>query len=61
MICDPRVNGVVLRHSEHFKNGIATLSFKIPKTAKGKTLEVHLKMRVGNDVGTTRVTTFRIS
>jgi hypothetical protein len=61
MICDPRVNGVVLRHSEHFKNGIATLSFKIPKTAKGKTLEVHLKMRVGNDVGTTRVTAFHIS
>lgn len=48
MICDPSVAGKVLPHTEQFKNGVASLTFVIPKAAKGKTLRVKVKIVVGN-------------
>jgi hypothetical protein len=42
MIANPAVGGTVLRHSESFRNGIARLSFLIPKSARGKQLTVNL-------------------
>jgi hypothetical protein len=60
MICDPQINGVVLKHGEQFKDGIASLSFKIPKTAHGKLLKVHLTMNVDGAL-TSRTATFHIA
>lgn len=59
MICDPAVNGHVIRHAETFKNGIATLRFTIPKSAKHKLLKVRLTIKLGGQAAT-RVSSFRI-
>jgi hypothetical protein len=59
MICDPKVAGKVLRHAESFQQGIAKLSFVIPKTAKGKALKVKVTIKSGTS-STTKVTTFRV-
>lgn len=45
MVCNPSVGGKVLPHTESFKNGVARLSFVIPKTAKGKTLKVKVTIK----------------
>jgi hypothetical protein len=42
MVCDPSLAGKVITHQESFRNGLARLSFLVPKTAKGKTLKVKL-------------------
>jgi hypothetical protein len=40
MVCDPSVAAKVIPHAESFKNGVARLSFLVPKTARGKQLKV---------------------
>jgi len=52
MICDPSVGGKVIKHAEQFKNGVATLTFVVPKTAKGKTLKVKVKIVNGTQSAT---------
>jgi probable HAF family extracellular repeat protein len=59
MACDPTVAGRVIRHREQFADGLATLRFTVPKTAKGKLLKVRLTIRLGAE-SATRVTSFRI-
>jgi Fibronectin type III domain len=59
MICNPSVKGKVIPHREQFKNGTATLRVKIPKTAKGKLLKVHLTIKYKGQT-TSRTSTFRI-
>jgi hypothetical protein len=59
MICDPSIKAKVLGHAERFKNGIARLTFTIPKNAKGKLLKVRLTIKVGTR-STTRIATYRI-
>lgn len=60
MICDPSVAGKVIPHSEQFKNGSASLSFVVPKSANGKLLKVKLTIKVGTK-STTRVAQFRVT
>jgi len=60
MICDPSVNGKVIPHSEHFANGKATLSFVIPKSAKGKTLRVKVTIK-NSAASATRIANYRVS
>lgn len=45
MICDPSVAAKVIPHTESFKNGVARLSFVVPKTAKGKQLKVKVTIK----------------
>ena len=59
MVCDPSVAGKVLPHTEQFKNGVASLTFVIPKTAKGKTLKVKVRIVVGKQ-SALKVTTLPI-
>jgi probable HAF family extracellular repeat protein len=59
MICDPSVNGKVIKHAEQFRNGVATLRFTIPKTAQGKQLKVRLTIKLGSQ-SATRISMFRI-
>jgi hypothetical protein len=59
MICDPSVSGKVIQHAEKFANGVARLSFTIPKTAKGKLLKVKVTIKAGNQAST-RITTFKV-
>jgi hypothetical protein len=47
MVCDPSVAGKVITHSESFRAGKASLSFLVPKTAKGKQLKVKLTIKAG--------------
>jgi len=44
MICDPSVAGKMIRHTESFKAGKARLLFVVPTTAKGKLLQVKLRI-----------------
>ena len=60
MICDPSVNGRVIKHAESFSGGTAKLSFTVPTTARGKLLKVKVTIKVANQ-STTRVATFHIS
>jgi len=60
MICDPSVAGKVIPHAERFAAGVARLSFVIPKWAKGKTLKVHVTIKVGTS-SATRVATVHVS
>ena len=48
MSCDPSVSGRRIAHAESFKNGIARLSFVVPKTAKGKVLKVTLTIKASS-------------
>jgi probable HAF family extracellular repeat protein len=59
MVCDPSVNGKVLRHAEQFRNGVASLRFTVPKTAQGKQLKVRLTIKLGSQ-STTRISTFLV-
>jgi hypothetical protein len=60
MTCRLTVAGKAITHADQFKNGIARLSFVIPKTAKGKQLKVELTI-VSDDGGSaTRTATFRV-
>jgi hypothetical protein len=59
MICDPSVQGKVIRHAESFRGGTARLTFTVPKSAKGKLLKVKVTIRAG-DKSTTRIATFRV-
>ena len=59
MICDPSVAGKVIKHVEQFKNGVATLTFVVPKTAKGKMLKVKVKIVSGTQ-SATKITTVPI-
>ncbi len=45
MVCDPSVGGKLVRHVESFRNGLARLSFVVPKAAKGKQLRVKLTIK----------------
>lgn len=45
MICDPSVGKKVIPHAESFKNGVARLSFVVPKAAKGKLLKVRVTIK----------------
>lgn len=45
MDCRPTVGGRMLAHAESFKNGVARLSFVIPKTSKGKILKVKVTIK----------------
>lgn len=60
MICDPSVQGKVIRHAESFSGGTARLSFTIPKNAKGKVLTVKVTIKVGGQ-STTRIASFRVT
>jgi hypothetical protein len=59
MICDPSVQGKVIKHAESFKGGTARLSFTIPKSAKGKLLKVKVTIKVGGQ-STTRIASFPV-
>jgi hypothetical protein len=59
MIGNPKVNGVIVKHVEHFGNGLATITLKVPKAAKGKQLKVALTIRVA-DQSASKLATFRI-
>ena len=52
MICDPSVQGKVIKHFEQFKNGTATMRFTIPKAYKGKLMKVHLTIASGGQSAT---------
>jgi hypothetical protein len=60
LICDPSVAGNVIRHSEQFRNGKATLSFVVPTSANGKLLKVKVTIKVGT-MSTTKIANFRVS
>ena len=45
MICDPSVAAKVIPHTESFKNGVARMSFVVPKTAKGKQLKIKVTIK----------------
>jgi hypothetical protein len=59
MMCDPSINGRVIKHAERFNAGLARLAFTIPKGARGKLLKVKLTIKLGAQ-STTRITTFRV-
>ena len=59
MICDPSIQGKVIRHAEQFTNGVARLAFTIPKNAKGKLLTVRLTIKLGGQ-SATKIATFRV-
>jgi hypothetical protein len=59
MTGNPKVNGVIVKHVEHFGNGRATITLKVPKAAKGKQLKVALTIRVA-DQSASELATFRI-
>ena len=59
MICDPSVHGKVIRHAESFVDGVARLSFLVPKTAKGKALKVKLAIVLGDQTAY-KSATFRV-
>ena len=49
----------LIRHLEQFKQGIATLRFTIPKTARANLLRVRVTIRLGSQ-STTRISTFPV-
>lgn len=60
MISNPSVGGkVIYPHWESFKNGLASVLFTIPKTAKGSTLSVPVTIKLGTEL-TRQVETFRV-
>lgn len=48
MICNPSVSGRSIPHTESFTNGVARLSFVVPKTAKGKRVTVKVTIKPGS-------------
>lgn len=59
MICDPSVAGVVIRHVESFRGGVAHLSFVVPADAASKVLKVTLTIRAAGQ-SATKVALFRV-
>jgi hypothetical protein len=59
MICHPYVSGRQLLHAESFKAGKARLSFVVPKSAKGRQLQVKVTIKLGQQ-SATRAATFRV-
>jgi hypothetical protein len=59
MVCDPSVAGKVITHAESFKAGKATLSFVVPKSAKGKQLKVKVTITTGAQ-SASKIVTFRV-
>jgi hypothetical protein len=59
MICDPSVAGKVITHAESFRGGKASLSFVVPRTARGKQLKVKLTIRAGAQ-SASKIVTFRV-
>jgi IPT/TIG domain len=59
MVCDPSVDGKVLPHTESFAYGTASLRFRVPASAKGKVLTVHLTIR-WQGTSATRTARFRV-
>ena len=59
MICDPSIQGNVIQHTQQFKNGVAQLSFTIPKNAKGKLLKVKVTIKLAAS-SATRIATFHV-
>jgi len=60
LVCDPSVSGKVITHAEQFKQGTARLQFTIPKSARGKTLKVHVTIKLGSQ-STTRIASYHVS
>ena len=60
MVGDLRIGTKAIGHGEQFKDGIATIRFTVPATAKGKLVEVQLTIGYEGR-STTRVSTFHIS
>ena len=58
MICDPSVSGVVVRHVESFKGGVARIALVLPDDASG-VLKVSLTIRAGRQ-SATRVSLFPV-
>jgi hypothetical protein len=48
MSCNPAIAGRTISHAESLKNGLARLSFVVPKTAKGKTLKLTLTIKAAS-------------
>jgi hypothetical protein len=48
MSCNPTIAGRTIAHAESLKNGLARLSFVVPKTAKGKTLKLTLTIKAAS-------------
>ena len=59
MICDPSVAGVVIRHSESFRAGVARVAFLVPENAAGKVIKVTLTIRAAGQ-SVTRVSLFLV-
>ncbi len=59
MTCDPSVGGKIIKHTESFKGGKASLSFIVPRTAKGKNLRVKLTITSGAK-SSTKIVTYRV-
>ena len=60
MVCDPSIAGRVLPHAEQFKQGVAAMTFLVPRTAKGRQLRIKVKIVSGNQ-STTKVVTYKVS
>jgi hypothetical protein len=59
MSSNPKISGTIVKHVEHFANGLATVTLKVPKTATGKKLSVALTIKTA-DGSASRIATFRI-
>lgn len=60
MVCDPSIAGNVLPHTEQFKQGVAAMTFRVPKTAKGKQLKINVKIVLGKQ-SATKVVTYKVT
>ena len=60
MTCDPSVASVALKHDESFTDGLARLSFIVPRTAKGKLLKIRVEIRTGAR-SATRVVSYKVT
>jgi hypothetical protein len=59
MSSNPKINGTIVKHVEHFANGFATVTLKVPKAATGKKLSVALTIKT-TDGSASRIATFHI-
>jgi len=59
MTCVPSIRGVTLRHTDGFANGKATLRLTVPRTAKGKLLQVRVAI-VYDGRSATRTASWRV-
>lgn len=60
MVWVPSIAGKVLPHTQLFQQGVAAVTFLIPKAAKGKQLTIKMKMVLGNQ-STTKVVTYKVN